>query len=227
MHSNNSFEVAIIDYGLGNLFSVKQACDHVGLRTRVTSQKKDITKADAMILPGVGAFGDAMGILNKMDLVRPILDFINSKRPFLGICLGMQLLFSESEEFGQHKGLDVIKGKVVKFPKKNNDGQINKIPQVGWNRIKRPLLAEDPYWNGTVLNHVNDGEFMYFVHSFYAVPEEKSVALSITEYGEITYCSSIQRGNIFAFQFHPEKSAYQGLKIYRNFSDIIRRHKGA
>jgi len=227
MHNNDSFEVAIIDYGLGNLFSVKQACDHVGLRTRVTSQEKEITKADAMILPGVGAFGDAMGILNKMDLVRPILDFINSKRPFLGICLGMQLLFSESEEFGQHKGLDVIKGKVVKFPKKNNQGQINKIPQVGWNRIKRPLLAEGPCWSDTVLNHVNDGEFMYFVHSFYAVPEDKKTALSLTEYEEITYCSSIQKGNIFAFQFHPEKSAYQGLKIYRNFSDIIKRNKGA
>lgn len=227
MCKKDSFEVAIIDYGLGNLFSVKQACDHVGLRSRVTSEKKEIAKADAIILPGVGAFGDAMGILNKVDLASPILDFINSKRPFLGICLGMQLLFSESEEFGQHKGLDVIKGRVVKFPKKNNQGQINKIPQVGWNRIRKPLLAQGHCWNDTVLNHVKDGEFMYFVHSFYSVPEDEKVVLSTTEYAGVNYCSSIQKENIFAFQFHPEKSAYEGLKIYRNLLDLIQEHKGA
>ncbi|MHB8155173.1 MAG: imidazole glycerol phosphate synthase subunit HisH [Candidatus Omnitrophota bacterium] len=212
-------KVSIIDYGMGNLFSVKQACEHAGINALVTADKSIIESSDALILPGVGAFGDAMSFLEKLDLISSIKNFISTGKPFLGICLGLQLLMDESEEFGVHKGLGIIPGKVIKFPEQDNDGSRNKIPQVGWNRIiKNPSLPRGG-WANTPLRDIKDGEFMYFVHSFYVVPVQKESVLSLTRYGQTEYCSSFLFRNIFAVQFHPEKSSLEGIKIYRNWAE--------
>lgn len=209
--------VSIIDYGMGNLFSVRQACEHVGVNPVVTSDKSVIESSDALILPGVGAFGDAMSFLQRLDLISPIKDFISAGKPFLGICLGLQLLMDESEEFGIHKGLGIIPGKVIKFPRQNSDGSRNKVPQVGWNKITKNPLSLKRDWVNTPLMNIMDAEFMYFVHSFYAAPEQKELILTLTKYGQTEYCSSLLYGNIFAVQFHPEKSSLEGIKIYRNW----------
>jgi glutamine amidotransferase len=207
-----SKKAIIIDYEMGNLFSVKLALEKVGFEAVVSNNKAEIYGASALVLPGVGAFGDAMEILKKLDLVDPIKEFINSGKPFLGICLGMQLLMTESEEFGIHKGLDIIKGRVVKFPPSQD-----KVPQVGWNRILKPNGATNQNWNNTLLKGLSEKDYMYFVHSFYVSPDDKSVVLSETNYAGLNFCSSIQEKNVFACQFHPEKSGIRGLKIYKNF----------
>ncbi|MDP2939782.1 MAG: imidazole glycerol phosphate synthase subunit HisH [Candidatus Omnitrophota bacterium] len=214
----NSPIVSIIDYGMGNLFSVNQACSHVGIQARITAKKEDILNSDAAILPGVGAFGDAMLNLEKLGLISPILDFVKSAKPFMGICLGMQLLFSESEEFGIHKGLNIIPGRVVRFT--NNSKEKAKVPQVGWNRISNPSSKRN-LWQESPLSGINKGEFMYFVHSFYCIPENKEIILSNSKYSGTEYASSILVKNIFASQFHPEKSGNCGLKIYKNFKKTI------
>lgn len=206
--------VVIIDYQLSNIFSVKHACEFVGLNAKITSNPKDLQDADALILPGVGAFGDAMKNLKKFSLIDPILEHVNKRKPFLGICLGLQLLFESSEEFGNHKGLGIIKGSVKKFPSKNLKGQIVKIPQIGWNKIK--IQKKDPLLEG-----IETGEFMYFVHSFFVLPKESQIILTKTTYEDIEYTSGIYKNNLFAVQFHPEKSGHEGLKIYRNFSKIL------
>jgi glutamine amidotransferase len=208
--------VAIVDYRMGNLFNVARACARVGLNGVITSDKAVIAHADAMILPGVGAFGDAMNNLRKMDLTGLIKDHIGQKKPFFGICLGMQLLLSESEEFGGHDGLDIIKGKVIRFRNVGHDGRTVKVPQVGWNHIHFDAVSAP-----APLRNVSDGEYMYFVHSFYAVPEDCRVACTMTRYEDTEYCSSILTGSVFAAQFHPEKSGLEGLKIYKNWAGIV------
>lgn len=203
-------KIAIIDYQLSNLFSVKHAFEHLKIDCEVTSDKAAILSSDAAILPGVGAFGDAMNNLKRLGLVEAINSFIKSDKPFMGVCLGMQLLFTESEEFGIHRGLDIVKGKVKRFAKE--DKQI-KVPQIGWNQI----LKADMEWKNSPLKNIENGEFMYFVHSYYVVPENNDVVLSETVYEDIKYCSSLLSGNIFATQFHPEKSGQEGIKIYQNW----------
>jgi len=207
-------EVIIIDYGMGNLFSVKLACEKVGLEAIISHDKAEISKATALILPGVGAFGDAMEALKELDLVGVIKKFIDSGKPFLGICLGMQLLMTESEEFGNHKGLDIIKGKVIKIP-----SSADKVPQVGWNKILKGKNKKD--WNATLLDGLSEGDYMYFVHSFYVLPADTNVILSETNYAGLNYCSSLRTKNIFACQFHPEKSGEKGLLIYENLANLI------
>jgi glutamine amidotransferase len=209
-------KIVIIDYQLGNLFSVNQALTNVGLDIKVTSNAEDVESADALILPGVGAFCDAMNNLHGFNLINPIKESIRHGKPFLGICLGLQLLFTESEEFGFTKGLDLIKGKVKRFSKNSREGETRKVPQIAWNQINK---IKDISWDNTPLNNIKDGEFMYFVHSFYVVPEEP-VALTQTDYDGQNYVSSILTKNIFACQFHPEKSAQEGLKIYNNWAVI-------
>ena len=211
-------KVTIIDYGLGNLFSVEQACKNVGLETEITSNKNIIANAEALMLPGVGAFGDAMESLHKQDLVQPIKDFVQGGKPFMGVCLGMQLLFSESEEFGSHKGLDIIPGVIAKFPNATPGHPNIKVPQIAWNQIQKPGGKD---WLHTPYQDLTDGEYMYFVHSYYAKPENLSDALSLTTYEDIEYCSSVMRDNVFATQFHPEKSAGSGLTIYKNWAKTI------
>lgn len=207
-------KISIIDYKLSNLFSVKHALDFLNVESEITSDKSIIKNSDAAILPGVGAFGDAMKNLRQFDLVDPIKEFILLGKPFMGVCLGMQLLFTTSEEFGIHQGLDVVKGKVIKF---SNKSRLIKVPQIGWNQI----FKGGNNWDNSPLKKIEDGEFMYFVHSYCVVPEDKSVILSETIYEDIRYCSSLLSGNVFATQFHPEKSGPEGIKIYKKWLKIL------
>lgn len=208
-------KVAIIDYQLSNLFSVLNACKFVEIDAGITSDRKEIEKANAAILPGVGAFGDAMSNLKRLGLVEVIKDFIASGKPFLGVCLGMQLLFSKSEEFGLHNGLDIIRGSVKKFHATGEKGKKTLVPQIGWNRIFRQKGKNN--WLDSPLRDIRDGEFMYFVHSYYTNPVDKALVLTKTEYAGIKYCSGILHNNVFAVQFHPEKSGREGIKIYRDW----------
>jgi len=210
--------VVVIDYQMSNLFSVQNACNYVGMNAIITSDKNIIMKADAAILPGVGAFGNAMSNLKKLDLIGSIQEFIQMGKPFMGVCLGMQLLFTESEEFGYHKGLDIIKGKVKKFSKSSGD----KIPQIGWNKINK-VKNDKTRWKASPLREIKDDEYAYFVHSYFVEPEDKDVVLSVTRYADIDYCSSIISGNIFATQFHPEKSGQEGIKIYKTWAELIKK----
>ncbi len=211
-------QVAIVDYRLGNLFSVKQACEHVGLTAEITNSKSTILAASAAILPGVGAFGDAMQILGQLDLLSVLKDVVNSGRPILGICLGMQLLMTESHEFGRHRGLGWIDGEVKRLPEGHVQGQRLKVPQIGWNRI----YPRQSSWSGSMLEHLAQNAFMYFVHSYYAEPASTDVVLSMTRYGSFEFCSSLQKRNIFGCQFHPERSGRSGLWIYQNLASSIR-----
>lgn len=208
--------VAIVDYGLGNLFSVKQACTFVGLNSIITNSKKDILDADAVILPGVGAYGDAMLTLHRLDLVNILRDIAESPKPLVGICLGLQLLMTESYEFGCHKGLGIIEGPVVPFGAPKEKERILKVPQIGWNRIFLP--ANGLRRHGTLLDSIDEGEYMYFVHSYIVQPQDSNVVLSTSRYGHIDFCSSIQSGNVFACQFHPERSGQAGMNVYHNFA---------
>ncbi len=212
----NKPEVIIIDYHLGNLFSVVQACLKVGINARISSKIDDIYNADALILPGVGAFPEAMKNINKLGIYNPIREKVKSGHPILGICLGQQLLLSESEEFVNSKGLDLIPGLIKKFPREVNN-HILTIPQIGWNRIYNNDISK---WNGTPLENIENNSFMYFVHSFYTIPEDNDAICSLTNYDGFEYCSSLAKKNIFSTQFHPEKSAEKGLKIYKKWAEI-------
>lgn len=210
-------KVAIIDYGLGNLASVQHACDAVGLTAAITSRSEELRCVAGMILPGVGAFGDAMETLRRRDLLTPILRHINEGGPFFGICLGMQLLMTESEEFGHHDGLDVFHGTVIQFPHHNDHGDPVRVPQVGWNTIR----PNGDGWRTPLLDGVAPGAFMYFVHSFRVVPEDPSCIVSMSEYEGVPYVSGIARENVVAVQFHPEKSGMLGLQMYKNFARLV------
>ena len=223
MSNMNKPYAAIIDYGMGNLFSVKHACEHAGIESVITSQKAELLNADAAILPGVGAFGDAMNNLKKLDLIEPIKDFISSGRIFMGICLGMQLLMSETTEFGIHKGLDIFNGPVIRFPGADSGMRKIKVPQVGWNQIYKFSRSKANSQEDSLQGGIEDGDFMYFVHSYHAVPSAQELVLSISYYEGIEYCSSIQYKNIFACQFHPERSAHTGLKIYENLAARLKK----
>lgn len=196
--------IAIVDYGMGNLRSVQKAFEHVGASADIVKDSQAIDKASHVVLPGVGAFGDAMRNLNGAGLIAPIQKAVADGRPFLGICLGLQLMFSESEEMGHHRGLDLLPGKVVKFP------QGERVPQIGWNAVR--YEKKTPLFDG-----VPDGSYFYFVHSFYVVPENKDDAIGITDYG-LDYVSVAGSGCAYGVQFHPEKSQDAGLKILQNFS---------
>lgn len=209
-------KIAIIDYKLSNMFSVKNALDYLGADSVITSDKSIVAQSDAAIIPGVGAFGDAMKNLKRFGLLPIIKENIENGKPFMGVCLGLQLIFSESNEFGIHKGLNLIPGKVRKF----TGSKDVKVPQIGWNRIhSRPNPS---LWKKTPLKDTRDREFMYFVHSFYVIPDQKDMVLSETDYEGTTYCSAVSFENIFATQFHPEKSGKEGIKIYNSWLDINR-----
>jgi len=205
--------IAIIDYGMGNLRSVQKGFEKVGFEAVVTSDPRVVLEADRVVLPGVGAFRDCMRNLEEGGFVEPILKVIGEGRPFLGICLGLQLLFTESEEFGIHKGLDVIKGRVIRFPEGMTEGgEKLAVPHMGWNQLnfKRSL----PVFSG-----LEEGTNVYFVHSYYVKPDDDSVVAATTNYG-LDFCSSIVRDNLVATQFHPEKSQDSGLRILKNFGEM-------
>ncbi|MBX3740908.1 MAG: imidazole glycerol phosphate synthase subunit HisH [Akkermansiaceae bacterium] len=216
-----SVRAAIVDYGLGNLFSVLHACRHSGIDAFITSSPKEIEAAEAVILPGVGAFADAMECLNRLDLSQPLRDYSQSGKPLFGICLGLQLLFSESEEFGSTKGLGIVPGSVKRLHDMTGaDGRRLKIPHVGWN-LAVPPGGNAARWQGTPLEDIGTEAMMYFVHSFYVTPEDEQIILSKTTYGDQEFCSSIHKDRTFAFQFHPERSGEQGIQFYRKIREII------
>jgi len=209
----NKPKIVIIDYAVGNLFSVYNTCNSIGYTATVTSDIKEILKADAVILPGVGAFGDAMANLDRLGLIPAIKESIDSGKPFLGICLGLQLLFTKSFEFGEHAGLDIIPGSVERFPEQLNGRNI-KVPHIGWNKID--IKKE----SGT-FEHVNSGAYVYFVHSYYVKPDDSAIVATTTTYQGVPFCSSIEYENVFATQFHPEKSGKAGIQIYNNWLSSI------
>lgn len=212
---NNLKKVVIIDYQLGNLFSVKQACDTVGINALISSNSEDILNADALILPGVGAFIEAMNNLKKFGLDVAIQNKVTRGTPIFGICLGQQLLFTESEEFGAGKGLDLISGIIKRFPETFDERKV-KVPHIAWNTIFK--LNQE--WDYTALCDMNNNDFMYFIHSYYVKPSDDTCILTLTNYDGIEFCSSILKNNIFATQFHPEKSADKGISIYKNWALI-------
>ena len=202
-------KIVIVDYGMGNLRNVQKGFEKIGFEAKLTRNKKEIGGASAIVVPGVGAFKDCMDNLEKYGLVDPLLRSIEEGKPYLGICLGLQILFSESEEFGTHKGLDLIRGKVAKF----RPDPEHKVPHMGWNTIEKE--KDVPMLQGIV-----SGDFFYFVHSYYVIPEEARWISTLTTYGE-PFVSSIWEGNLFATQFHPEKSQQKGLRILENFVKSI------
>lgn len=199
--------IAVIDYGMGNLRSVQKALEAVGAKTKVTSQPEDMEDADKLVFPGVGAFGEAMKELKHLGLIGPIKDAIALGKPFLGLCLGLQLLFEKSEEAPGVKGLSVLKGEVKRFKFK---GPGFKVPHMGWNSIDQ---------RQKVLNGVPKKTYMYFVHSYYVKPKDSKIVMTTTDYG-IRFVSGIHKDNIYGFQFHPEKSQKTGLRILENFVRI-------
>jgi glutamine amidotransferase len=202
-------KIVIIDYGMGNLRSVQKGFERVRFEANVTRNKREIAGASAIVLPGVGAFKDCMENLERYGLIESILHSIEKGKPYLGICLGLQILFSESEEFGHRRGLDLIKGKVVRF----RPDPEHKVPHMGWNTIEKE--RETPLLKG-----LKSGDFFYFVHSYYVLPDGEVWNSTVTHYG-IPFVSSIWKENIFATQFHPEKSQQKGLKILENFAKVI------
>jgi glutamine amidotransferase len=202
--------IAIIDYGMGNRRSVEKGFLKVGVNVKVTNKPEDILNADGVVLPGVGAFRDCMGELTNLNLINAVVDSIKKGKPYLGICLGLQVLFSESDEFGKCNGLDILKGRVIRFELENKE---LKIPQMGWNQLN--IKRNNPLFEG-----VPDKSYFYFVHSYYVSPDDSSVVATTTDYG-IEFTSSVWKDNIYAVQFHPEKSQTLGLQVLRNFGNIV------
>lgn len=210
----NEPKIAIIDYGLCNMFSVKHACEKVGMEGHITDDHKEILNSDAVILPGVGAFADAMEALKQRDLVSPLKEAVASGKPFFGICLGHQLLMSESEEFGHCEGLGFIEGTVKRF---DNSNKKIRVPHVGWNEVHFAHENNDH----SPLAGIPEGAHVYFCHSYCVEPEDDSVILSRTRYGDYDFCSSLYHKNITSFQFHPEKSGPVGMQIYKNILNMV------
>ena len=206
--------IAIIDYGVGNLFSLKSSLKQLGLEAVVTADADTIRKADRLILPGVGAFADAMAKLEATGLV-PVMKEEAERKPLLGICLGMQMLFDESEEFGLHKGLGLIPGWVVKIPSTDVKGRPQKVPHISWNPLNPAGGRTD--FAGTVLAGVTPGEECYFIHSYEAKPADEADRLADTVYGGRAVCAAAAHGSVVGCQFHPEKSGKVGLKIIEEY----------
>ena len=200
--------VTIIDYGMGNLKSVHKAFEYLDIPCEVTQDYKKTKGCDKLVFPGVGAFGDCIGNLQKLNLFDAMIEFIHTGKPFLGICLGLQALFDHSNEEGHHSGLSVLSGTVVRF-----EHQL-KIPHMGWNKIHFEENQACPMLSG-----IENGSYMYFVHSYYAIPQETGIIAATTDYGT-KFTSMVWKDNIYAVQFHPEKSQRSGLKMLKNFGNI-------
>jgi len=207
--------ITIIDYGAGNLLSVKRSFEFLGSDVRVTSDPKTILKSDRLVLPGVGAYPKAMNSLKKLNLISPIIEIVQNQKPLLGLCLGMQLLLEQSEEFKVTQGLGLIQGQVVSIPRMKASGDFMKIPHVGWKSLKSLSQGED--WSETILSDIKPGEFTYFVHSYMAKPTNKGLILAEVFYGGVQIPAVINKDNITGCQFHPEKSGVTGLKILKKF----------
>lgn len=220
-------KVAVIDLSVGNLFSVVQACRVAGLEPHVTTDPDELKSARGVVLPGVGAFGDARRRLETASLIEPLVELGSTGRPILGVCLGMQLLMTESEEFGPNHGLGLIPGRVVRLPATEVSNRRHKVPQIGWNRLwQRRPDGSPTLWSGTPLASLSDGAWMYFTHSFMVVPDSGEVVTASTIYGSVTYVSAVHHGSVFGIQAHPERSAEEGLDIYRGFAQMVASKEG-
>ncbi len=207
-YTNSHADIAIIDYGMGNLRSVQKGFERVGHQAVVTSDPAQVAAAQKVVLPGVGAFEECIAELRRRNLVKSVREAIDAGKPFLGICLGLQLLFDVGYENGRHEGLGILPGEVVRFDLPKGYA----VPHMGWNQltIRRPA---------PILDGIAEGTYVYFVHSYYVVPKDAQVIATETDYGK-PFCSMIWRDNVFATQFHPEKSQSEGLRILRNFAEL-------
>lgn len=207
--------VTVVDYGIGNLLSVQRACEFCGVEVEFTDSSSGIDNADHLILPGVGAFADGMAGLRERRLVDSIRNYAAQNRPFLGICLGMQMMLEVGEEFGKHEGLGLIPGQVIRMPAEGKDGKVHKTPYIGWAELvyAQPFLV----WRNTILNSISPSESVYFVHSYVAKTQQKEHSLASYFYSGQEICAVIKSGNLYGCQFHPEKSGRVGLKIIRDF----------
>lgn len=199
---------------MSNLLSICRGVEKAGGEVTLVSTPEEVKKAEKLILPGVGAFPDGMKNLHNLNLVSAIREYVASNKPFLGICLGMQMMLSKGLEMGETEGLNLIEGEVMELPKYNPEGKNNTIPHVGWEAIKKP---NESSWNNTPLNEMNEGEYMYFVHSYYAVLKNADNAWCISDFNGTKFTSAIRKNNCFGTQFHPEKSGEKGLELLRNF----------
>lgn len=197
--------IGIVDYGAGNLRSVQKAFDFLGMKNQIMTSSDDFKRMDRLVLPGVGSFGYAVKKICQRNLYDPVKDWLQKGRPFLGICLGLQLLFESSEESPGAKGFSVFQGKCCRF-------QTQKVPQIGWNDIQ--IQKENPFFKG-----IEDREFFYFVHGYYVLPKQKTDVLALSRYGQ-EYTSAAARGRVFGVQFHPEKSGTKGLRLLRNWGRL-------
>lgn len=209
-------KVAILDYGIGNVRSVGNALTYLGIDSVLTNDPTTIMNADAAILPGVGAFKHGMENLRNCGLIPVINDFVATGKTFIGICLGMQMLMEQSEEFGLSSGLGLIKGNVIKLPLLNDTSY--RLPHIGWNRIAEP---ESEKWSSTLLKGLKQDNSFYFVHSYVAVPSSENNILANCHYGGIDFCAALKKDNIYGFQFHPEKSGQLGLRILNNLKNTM------
>ena len=209
--------IAIVDYGIGNVKSILNAFHRYSDKIILTRDKQILSNAHGIILPGVGAFSHAMDNLKKYDLVEFLQSYVKTGKPLLGICLGMQILMEESEEFGITKGLGLIEGKVIKLPVEQTTKV--KLPHISWNEIRTKNIS----WNNTILETIPVGSDMYFIHTYVAQPKNEDEILSTTKYFETEFCSSLKKGNVYGCQFHPEKSAEIGLRIIENFINVCKR----
>lgn len=210
-------KVTVVDYGIGNLYSVSRAFESCGAAVALTSQPSEIATAERLILPGVGAFADGMSGLRERNLVEPILAYAATGRPLMGICLGMQMLASVGEEFGEHAGLDLIAGRVVPVPPADSDGRPHKIPHIGWSALSPPQGAA---WKSTILDDTSLGTSVYLVHSFHLVPDEPRHLLADCFYNGQRVTAAVRSGNVYGVQYHPEKSGPAGLRMIRAFMRV-------
>jgi glutamine amidotransferase len=217
--SANSPSIAVVDYGMGNLFSVVQAFSAVGQRAEITASPATLAAADAIVIPGVGAFGSAMDVLARTGMADTIRERVARGTPLVGICLGMQLMMSSSSEFGSHEGLGLVDGETLALRASPEIDPSARIPHVGWSAVQP---ARAGAWCGTPLATLGADPSMYFVHSYYVRPSNPSVVLSFSNYRGVTFCSSLARGNLFGCQFHPERSGPEGLDVYRHITAAIR-----
>jgi len=210
-------KVTVVDYGVGNLLSVCRAVEHCGADVALAESAAQILAAERLILPGVGAFADAMKALDQRDMVGAIQSYAQTGRLFLGICLGMQMMLSESDEFGKYAGLNLIPGKVVRISSTDVNGHQHKVPHIGWNQLVYPAKKDGTHWLGSILDGLSAGASAYFVHSFTALPDNPEARLADAVYGGSLLSAVIRMNNLYGCQFHPEKSGPIGLKIIENF----------
>lgn len=221
MNTNTNPKAAIINIGMGNLHSVEIACQAASVDPLITADRTALEACDLVILPGVGAFEDAMSELRRLDLVTFLQDLSASSKPLFGICLGMQLLMSTSNEFGFHEGLNLFSGRVEKFkPSSSSSTAAGKIPHTGWSKVEAPQTEPDR-WDRSPLQGFPSAFYQYFVHSYYVIPEDESTMLASTEYAGTRFCSVLHRDRIFACQFHPERSGPHGIQIYKRIREML------